>query len=447
MSILPFARLIATMFLAALTLLPATAQAQVDPAVVGTWQAMVPGPQGLTQMVWEIRADGTYTLTTDSPSTPAHSGTIIFGNGQWVLTATTGSPGLSDAGTYQIQPTTLLASGKSGVLLWQKAGSPGAPTQAAWPADLPGIVQRANTMAQAWLADAVLIDARLELKPPTLTPAGDEYTTSLTYYSPGGQQRLSIMPGNPAGEQFPGGYADHSDRVAIPAQFMDLAGAIEWAHILGMNGRAERADLSTWNNTCGARGAGWTLWPIGASRTYDIAAAVVTPGTSEQIHKALASDQAAMIAATGILLPQPYEAFSLTDIPLDDEMRKAGVVGYLQQKFPNANVRDILVFKTYASHEAAAADFGHGQLQEKHLLTYTQNSDRGIEATCSVSSGDELVLSCEHLSPTLPVIVAGVSFEPARDNIDNNEYEQLWDTRTGRVMLAGTLYRRLVCGE
>lgn len=446
MSILSFARLIALTLLAALALLPATARAQVDPAVVGTWQTMMPGPEGVTQLVWVIRADGTYTLTSDSLTTPAQGGTIIFGNGQWVLTATTGNPGASDAGTYQIHPTTLLTSGKSGVTLWQKSGSPGAPAQTAWPADLSGVVERASSMAQAWLADAVLIEARLELKPPTLTP-GDAYATSLTYYSPSGQQRLSIMPGNPAGEQFPGGYADHTDRVPIPAQFMDLPAAIEWAHVLGMNGRAERADLGTWSNSCGTRGVGWTLWPIGATRTYDIAAAVVAPGTSEQIHKALASDQAAMIASTGTLLPQPYEAFSLTDIPLDEEMRKAGVVGYLQQKFPNAGVRDLLVFKTYVSRDAAAADFGHGQLQQKHLLTYTQNSDRGIEATCSVSSGQELVLSCEHLSPTLPVIVAGVTFEPARDSVSSEEYEQLWDTRTGRVMLAGTLYRRLVCGE
>lgn len=110
--------------------------ATVDPAVVGTWEIMVPNPQGAARWIWEIRADGTYSFRSEGPgSAPPHSGSVTFVNGQWSLQTTTGLPGWTDTGTYQFpNPDTLAATGKLGLGLWQRSKTTGGPPSAAtWP--------------------------------------------------------------------------------------------------------------------------------------------------------------------------------------------------------------------------------------------------------------------------------------------------------------------------
>jgi len=88
------------------------------------------------------------------------------------------------------------------------------------------------------------------------------------------------------------------------------------------------------------------------------------------------------------------------------------------------------------------------------LLPILRNTVSGIEGVDPAlreaaaglgMTGRQQLLRVE-LPLALPVIVAGATFEPKRE-ITNSEYEQIWDTRSGRIMLAGALYRRMVCGE
>lgn len=103
------------------------ATANVDPALVGTWEMPVPNAQGVARWVWEIRADGTYSFYSEGPgAVPPHTGSVTLLHGQWHLQATTGLLQWSDGGTYQLgDPNTLVATGKLGTGRWQRvAGTP-----------------------------------------------------------------------------------------------------------------------------------------------------------------------------------------------------------------------------------------------------------------------------------------------------------------------------------
>src|SRR5579885_807669 len=98
------------------------ANPKVDPAIVGTWEIMVPNSQGVARWVWEIHADGTYSFHSEgSRAAPPHSGNVTFMNGMWALQATTGLPGWTDGGTYQVSdPNTLVATGRLGTGIWRR---------------------------------------------------------------------------------------------------------------------------------------------------------------------------------------------------------------------------------------------------------------------------------------------------------------------------------------
>ena len=55
----------------------------IDPALVGTWEIMVPGGRGQSRWIWEIMGDGTYRFHAEPQrSARPHEGTITASNGR-----------------------------------------------------------------------------------------------------------------------------------------------------------------------------------------------------------------------------------------------------------------------------------------------------------------------------------------------------------------------------
>jgi hypothetical protein len=58
------------------------------PALVGTWEIMVPSDRGMSRWIWRIMGDGTYKFRAEGPrAAPAHEGTIAAVNGHWSIHA------------------------------------------------------------------------------------------------------------------------------------------------------------------------------------------------------------------------------------------------------------------------------------------------------------------------------------------------------------------------
>jgi uncharacterized caspase-like protein len=95
----------------------------IDPALVGTWEVMVPTRQGQSRWVWQIMADGAYKFHAE-PSYGArpHEGMMTASNGRWTLHAVRGlSRGYSDGGSYELHDTIAVITGKLGTGTWKRA--------------------------------------------------------------------------------------------------------------------------------------------------------------------------------------------------------------------------------------------------------------------------------------------------------------------------------------
>jgi caspase domain-containing protein len=101
---------------------PAPPPAAVDPALVGTWEIMVPGDRGSSRWIWRIMGDGSYKFHAEGahPARP-HEGTITAMNGRWSIQATKGLPGYSDSGSYEVRDTSAVISGKLGTGYWKRS--------------------------------------------------------------------------------------------------------------------------------------------------------------------------------------------------------------------------------------------------------------------------------------------------------------------------------------
>ncbi|WP_426610466.1 caspase family protein [Bradyrhizobium sp. McL0616] len=105
---------------------PARSQAPmstaVDPALVGTWEIMVPSGRGQSRWIWQIMGDGTYSFRAEPPrSARPHEGTITAANGHWTLRALKGLSGYSDSGAYEIHDTLAMITGKLGSGAWKRS--------------------------------------------------------------------------------------------------------------------------------------------------------------------------------------------------------------------------------------------------------------------------------------------------------------------------------------
>jgi hypothetical protein len=102
---------------------PATSATAIDPALVGTWEIMVPSGRGQSRWIWQMMGDGTYKFHAEGGrATPAHEGTITAANGRWTLHALKGlSKDYSDGGSYEIHDTVAVISGKLGTGYWKRS--------------------------------------------------------------------------------------------------------------------------------------------------------------------------------------------------------------------------------------------------------------------------------------------------------------------------------------
>lgn len=100
----------------------ATTSPTIDPALVGTWEIMVPSGRGQSRWIWQIMGDGTYRFHAEPQrSARPHEGTITAANGHWTLHATRGLSGYSDGGDYEIHDAMAMISGKLGTGAWKRS--------------------------------------------------------------------------------------------------------------------------------------------------------------------------------------------------------------------------------------------------------------------------------------------------------------------------------------
>jgi len=101
---------------------PAPPPAAVDPALVGTWEILVPSDRGLSRWTWRIMSDGSYKFHAEGPhAARAHEGTITAMNGHWSLQAIKGVPGYSDSGSYEVRDASAVITGKLGTGYWKRS--------------------------------------------------------------------------------------------------------------------------------------------------------------------------------------------------------------------------------------------------------------------------------------------------------------------------------------
>jgi len=94
----------------------------IDPALVGTWEIMVPSDRGMSRWIWRIMDDGTYKFRAEGPrAAPAHEGTITAINGRWSIHANRGLTGYNDSGSYEIRDTAAVITGKLGTGYWKRS--------------------------------------------------------------------------------------------------------------------------------------------------------------------------------------------------------------------------------------------------------------------------------------------------------------------------------------
>jgi hypothetical protein len=101
----------------------ATSAPAIDPALVGTWEIMVPSGRGQSRWIWQMMGDGTYKFHAEGGrATPPHEGTITAANGRWTLRALKGlSKDYSDGGSYEIHDTIAVITGKLGTGYWKRS--------------------------------------------------------------------------------------------------------------------------------------------------------------------------------------------------------------------------------------------------------------------------------------------------------------------------------------
>jgi hypothetical protein len=101
---------------------PAPSSLAIDPALVGTWEIMVPSDRGMSRWIWRIMSDGTYKFRAEGPrAAPSHEGTMSAVNGRWSIHANRGLTNYDDSGSYEIRDTAAVITGKLGTGYWKRS--------------------------------------------------------------------------------------------------------------------------------------------------------------------------------------------------------------------------------------------------------------------------------------------------------------------------------------
>lgn len=104
---------------------PVATKPPIDPALVGTWEIMVPNDRGVARWIWRVLPDGTYKFHSEGRRpAPAHEGTMSAVNGRWSLRAFKGLAGYDDGGSYEIRDDTAVIAGKLGTGYWKRSSQP-----------------------------------------------------------------------------------------------------------------------------------------------------------------------------------------------------------------------------------------------------------------------------------------------------------------------------------
>jgi len=104
------------------TAVPAPPPSLIDPALLGTWEIMVPSDRGQSRWVWNILGDGTYNFHAEGGrAVHPHEGKMTAMNGHWTLHATRGAAGWADGGSYEVRDTTAVITGKLGTGYWKRS--------------------------------------------------------------------------------------------------------------------------------------------------------------------------------------------------------------------------------------------------------------------------------------------------------------------------------------
>ena len=101
---------------------PAPPSLAIDPALVGTWEIMVPSDRGLSRWIWRIMGDGTYKLRAEGPrAAPMHEGTMTAASGHWSVHAIRGLKGYEDGGSYEVRDGAAVITGRLGTGYWKRS--------------------------------------------------------------------------------------------------------------------------------------------------------------------------------------------------------------------------------------------------------------------------------------------------------------------------------------
>jgi hypothetical protein len=244
-------RAFAALAVALLTFFTAPARAaDIDPAVVGTWERTIPTSFGPAKSIWSIRADGTYTMRAEGAGTSQHSGRVTFDAGLWSLQATTGGGPFGpprDQGSYRLDgPDTIDAIGVLGNQSWQRAGTvrvvrPPTPlppvairyTQVGAqrvPANLRDLLADANVRAQAWHAEAVLTSIRSRATADDTSLLNLEFD----YFAPSDSTGMTVAAALPIDAPVKELGKVQTPQGRLPPQFPDLIQAFEAARGEGL---------------------------------------------------------------------------------------------------------------------------------------------------------------------------------------------------------------------
>jgi hypothetical protein len=103
---------------------PVASTNAIDPALVGTWEIVVPSRRGQSRWIWQMMGDGTYKFHAEGGrATPPHEGTITAANGRWSLHALKGlAKDYTDGGSYELHDTIAVITGKLGTGYWKRSG-------------------------------------------------------------------------------------------------------------------------------------------------------------------------------------------------------------------------------------------------------------------------------------------------------------------------------------
>ena len=136
-----------------------------------------------------------------------------------------------------------------------------------WPLKgVPAIAQKALAYARSkWQPDAVLTSIKAELIATNGGNIANGHSAAgpvqiqFSFYSPGQQQGMTLMPNSPGGEMIPGGPRDPGESLILPEQFLDLPDAVAAAHAHGMRAhQIKNADLENWEDGTSAGGVNFS---------------------------------------------------------------------------------------------------------------------------------------------------------------------------------------------